>query len=351
MKKTPDNQITFYQSPDGSVNIEVLFAEENIWLTQKKMAELFDCSADNISLHLKNIYQENEIDQKATTEDFSAVQNEGGRNIERKTMMYSLEAVIAVGYRVSSERGAQFRQWATGILKNYIHKGYALDVNRMKYGSRFSARYFDELYEEIKDIRTSERRIYQKITDIYATAIDYSPKAYESKEFFATVQNKLHFAITGKTAAEIITNRVSSKKDKMGLTSWRRSPEGKIMPSDVVIAKNYLDKNELTHLNSIGNMYLDYAEIQAARRKAMTMKDWIEKLNAFLKFSEYEILTDAGKVSHEVAESLALGEYEKYKKIQDKNYISDFDRFAKKLLNRGRSIDKGRARRTDRIGS
>lgn len=332
MKKIPDNQIAFYQSPDGSINIEVLYAEENIWLPQKKMAELFDCSSDNISLHLKNIYNENELDQNSTTENFSIVQKEGGRNIQRKVKMYSLEAIIAVGYRVNSERGTQFRQWATEILKSYIHKGYALDSNRFKYGSRFSARYFDELYEEIKDIRTSERMIYQKITDIYATAIDYSPKAFESKQFFATVQNKLHFAITGQTAAEIITDRVSSKKEKMGLTSWRRSPQGKIMPSDAIIAKNYLDKKELEHLNRIGNMYLDYAEMQAARGKAMTMKDWIEKLNAFLKFSEYEILTNAGKISHEVAEELALGEYEKYRKVQDKNYISDFDNEVKKLL-------------------
>jgi hypothetical protein len=332
MKKLPDNQIAFYQSPDGSVNIEVLYAEENIWLTQKKMAELFDCSTDNISLHLKNIYQENEVNQKTTTEEFSVVQKEGGREIKRKTYFYSLEAIIAVGYRVNSERGTQFRQWATEILKSYIHKGYALDSDRFKYGSRFSARYFDELYEEIKDIRSSERMLYQKITDIYATAIDYSPKAYESKQFFATVQNKLHFAITGKTAAEIIQIRVSSKKEKMGLTSWRRSPNGKIMPSDVVIAKNYLDKKELTELNRIVNMYLDYAEMQAARGRAMTMKNWIEKLNAFLKFSEHEILTNAGKISHEVAEELALKEYEKYRSIQDKNYVSDFDREVKKIL-------------------
>jgi len=329
--KLPDNQIAFYESPDGTVKIEVLYAEENIWLTQKRMAELFDCSADNISLHLKNIYQENEVDQKSTTEEFSVVQKEGARKITRKVTFYSLEVIIAVGYRVGSERGMQFRQWATGILKKYIHKGYALDSNRMKYGSRFSTRYFDELYEEIKDIRTSERMMYQKITDIYATAIDYTPKAYESREFFATVQNKLHFAITGKTAAEIITERISSKKDKMGLTSWRRSPGGKIMPSDTVIAKNYLDKNELVNLNNIGNMYLDYAEMQAARGKAMTMKDWIQKLNAFLKFSEYEILMNAGKISHEVAVALAEGEYEKYRVIQDRNYISDFDCEVKKL--------------------
>jgi hypothetical protein len=265
MKKIPDNQIAFYQSPNGSVNIEVLFAEENIWLTQKKMAELFDTTPQNITQHLKNIYADNEIEEKATCKDFLQVQDEGERQVERNLTMYSLEAIIAVGYRVNSERGTQFRQWATGILKNYIHKGFALDSNRMKYGSRFSARYFDELYEEIKDIRTSERRIYQKITDIYATAVDYSPKASESKEFFATVQNKLHFAITGKTAAEIIVGRASSKKDKMGLTSWRRAPQGKIMPSDTIIAKNYLDKKELEHLNRIGNMYLDYAEMQAAR--------------------------------------------------------------------------------------
>ena len=332
MKKLPDNQIAFYQSPDGSVNIEVLYTEQNIWLTQKKMAELFNCSTDNISLHLKNIYQENEVDRKSTTEEFSAVQKEGEREVSRKVTFYSLEAIIAVGYRVNSERGTQFRQWATEILKSYIHKGYALDSNRFKYGSHFSARYFDELYEEIKDIRSSERMLYQKITDIYATAIDYSPKAYESKEFFATVQNKLHFAITGKTAAEIIQGRVSSKKQRMGLTSWRRSPNGKIMPSDVVIAKNYLDKKELMELNRIVNMYLDYAEMQAARGRAMTMKNWIEKLNAFLKFSEYEILMNAGKISHEVAEALAHEEYEKYRVIQDKNYISDFDREVKKLI-------------------
>lgn len=336
MKKIPDNQIVFYQSPDGSVNIEVFYTEENIWLTQKKIAELFDTTPQNITQHLKNIYVEGEADQKSTCKKSLQVQQEGNRKIRRNTAMYSLEAIIAVGYRVNSGRGTEFRQWATGILKNYIHKGYALDSNRFKYGSRFSTRYFDELYEEIQDIRTSERMIYQKITDIYATAIDYSSKAFETKQFFATVQNKLHFAITGETAAEIIIQRVSSKKDKMGLTSWRRSPQGKIMPSDVTIAKNYLNKKELEHLNRIGNMYLDYAEMQAARGRAMTMKEWIEKLNAFLKFSEYKILTNAGKISHEVAEALALDEYEKYKRVQDKNYLSDFDRDVKKLLKKAK---------------
>ncbi len=332
MKKITDNEIAFYKSEDGRVNIEVLFDVDNIWLSQKKIAELFNTTPQNITQHIKNIYKDSEVDKKATCKDFLQVQKEGKRDISRSVICYSLELVIAVGYRVSSERGAEFRAWATSILKSYIQKGYALDSNRMKYGSRFSARYFEDLYEEIKDIRTSERRIYQKITDIYATAVDYSPAAYESKKFFATVQNKLHFAITGKTAAEIVTERVSSKKDQMGLTSWRKYPQGKVMQSDVTIAKNYLDKKELEHLNRIGNMYLDYAEMQAARGKTMAMLDWVEKLNAFLKFSEYEILNNAGKVSHEVAEVLALGEYEKYRIQQDKNYISDLDREVKKLL-------------------
>lgn len=330
--KISDNQLVFYQTPDGSVNIEVKYSEENVWLPQRKIADLFSTTPQNITQHLKNIYSEYELDKKSTCKNFLQVQSEGNRNIERNVTMYSLEAIIAIGYRVNSERGTQFRQWATEILKSYIHKGYVLDDYRFKYGSRFSTRYFDDLYEEIKDIRTSERMVYQKITDIYATSIDYSPIAYESRQFFATVQNKLHFAITGKTAAEIIADRVSIKKDKMGLTSWRKSPQGKIMPSDVVIAKNYLNRKELQHLNHIGNMYLDYAELQAIKQKPMTMNDWIEKLNSFLKFGEYEILTNAGKISHEVAESLALGEYEKFKKIQDKNYISDFDREVKKLL-------------------
>ena len=330
--KIPDNQIVFYQSQDGAIHLEVMYAEENIWLNQKTMAELFGCTTDNISLHLKNIYKEKELDEKATVEDFSVVQKEGTREVQRVNKFYSLDAIIAVGYRINSDRGREFRTWATQILKNYIHKGYALDSNRMKYGSRFSTRYFDELYEEIRDIRTSERMIYQKITDIYATSFDYSSNAPETKDFFATVQNKLHFAITGKTAAEIIAQRVDSNKDNMGLTSWRKSPKGKIMPSDVVTAKNYLNKEELKNLNRIGNMYLDYAEIQAAKGKVMNMKDWIKKLDAFLKFSEYEILTNAGKISHEVAQELALKEYEKFKPIQDKNYVSDFDCEVQKLL-------------------
>ncbi len=331
-KKLADNQISVYQTPDGSINIEVLYANENIWLSQKRMAELFGCTADNISLHLKNIYQEKELDAVATAEEFSVVQKEGTREVSRTVTCYSLEAIIAVGYRVNSEQGTQFRQWAINILQQYIHKGFALDADRFKYGSRFSTRFFDDLLEEIRDIRSSERMAYQKITDIYATSIDYSAKAEDTKNFFATVQNKLHFAITGKTAAEIVVERVDSAKPHAGLTSWRKGPQGKILPSDVVVAKNYLDKAELDHLNRIVTMYLDYAELQAVRRKPMYMKDWIEKLDAFLKFSEYEILTNSGSISHEVAKALALQHFENFRKIQDAEYISDFDREVKVLL-------------------
>lgn len=324
--KKIDNEITFYNSPDGKVTIEVLYADENIWLTQKKMSELFETSPQNITLHLKNIYNEGELEQGATCKDYLQVQKEGSREVSRNLTYYSLEAIIAVGYRVKSERGTQFRQWATSILQNYIHKGFAIDSDRFKYGSKFSTRFFDELLEEIRDIRASERMSYQKITDIYATSIDYSPKTETAKTFFAAVQNKLHFAITGKTAAEIISERADSNKPNMGLTSWRKGPEGKIMPSDVSVAKNYLDKEEIDYLNRIVTMYLDYAELQAIKRKPMYMKDWSEKLNAFLEFNEHEILTNAGKVSHEVAKTLALKEYEEFRKIQDKDYISDFDR-------------------------
>ena len=330
-KNLPDNQITVYQTPDGKINIEVLYANENIWMPQKRMAELFGCTADNISLHLKNIYQEKELDESSTTEEFSVVQSEGNREVIRIVRCYSLEAIIAVGYRVNSERGTQFRQWAITILQQYIHKGFAIDSDRFKYGSRFSTRYFDDLLEEIRDIRSSERMAYQKITDIYATSIDYSPKAEDTKQFFAIVQNKLHFAITGQTAAEIIATRAKSDKSNMGMTSWRKGHGGKILPGDVAIAKNYLDKPELDHLNRIVTMYLDYAELQAVRNKPMYMKDWIEKLNAFLKFSEYEILTNAGPITHEIALALANKEYKIFKKIQDINYISDFDKEIKRI--------------------
>ncbi len=327
----PENQITFYQTADGKVNIEVLFADKNIWLTQKKMAELFAVDRSVITKHLKKIFAEGELDEKSVCANYAHTAEDGK---SYQTRFYSLESIIAAGYRVNSARGTQFRQWAIGILQKYIHKGFAIDSDRFKHGSRFDARYFDDLLEEIRDIRSSERMAYQKITDLYATSIDYSAKTEETHKFFATVQNKLHFAITGQTAAEIIAERSDSNKPHMGLTSWRKGPQGKILPSDVVVAKNYLQQPELEHLNRIVSMYLDYAELQAVRQKPMYMKDWIEKLNAFLKFNEHEILTNAGTISHDVAQALVMEKYEVFKKKQDAHYVSDFDKQVKQLLAR-----------------
>jgi hypothetical protein len=323
-----NNQITIYETPDGKVRIEVRFEHENLWLSQKLMAQLFDCTTDNISLHLKNIFKSGELDKNSVTEDYSVTASDG-KNY--KTKFYSLEAIIAVGYRVNSDRGAQFRIWATERLKNYILKGYDIDSERFKYGSRFDRRYFEALLEEIREIRASERMVYQKITDIYATAADYSPNTAEAERFFATVQNKMHFAITGHTAAEIIAERADKNKAHMGLTTWRKSPSGKILKSDIKIAKNYLSKQELKEMNHIVDMYLDYAELQASRGRLMKMRDWEEKLNAFLQFNDYEILKNKGRISREVALALAEKEYESFRVVQDKNYVSDFDNIVRKL--------------------
>ncbi|MBX9585947.1 MAG: virulence RhuM family protein [Gammaproteobacteria bacterium] len=331
----PPSEIVFYETQDGKISIAVRFENENIWLTQKHMAELFDCSTDNVSLHLKNIYTAGELTLNSTTEKFSVVQQEGNRSITRSVLFYNLEAVIAVGYRVNSERGIAFRTWATDKLKNYIFKGFAIDSERFKKGSKFDARFFDELLEEIREIRASERMAYQKITDIYATSVDYLSSSNNAQKFFATVQNKLHFAITGNTAAEIIADRAQASKPNMGLTTWRKAPDGKIFLSDVTIAKNYLSKDEILQLNRIVNMYIDYAEFQAARGKVMATKDWIEKLDVFLKYNEQEILSDLGTVSHEVAVALAEKEYDVFRKKQDQLHKSDFDKLveAGKLVN------------------
>lgn len=331
MIKSADNQLVIFNAPDGGITLEVLFSDNNVWLSQKKIAELYDTTPQNIIIHLKNIYSANELNDRATCKDSLQVQNEGNRQVNRHIKLYSLEAILAVGYRVNSPRGIQFRQWATEILHNYVYKGFAIDADRFKYGSKFSTRFFDELLEEIRDIRASERMAYQKITDIYATSIDYFKDAEITKTFFATVQNKLHFAITGHTAAEIIAERADSKRPNMGLTTWKRAPKGKIMLSDTVVAKNYLKQDEISHLNRIVSMYIDYAELQAARHIPMKMTDWADKLNAFLQFNEFDILNNAGKVSHAVAEKLAAKEYEKFRPIQDANYISDFDREVEKL--------------------
>ena len=328
MEKISDNQLIMFQAPDGGVSIEVLYENDNVWLSQKRMAELYDIDRSVITKHLKNIFSEGELDENSVCANFAHTAEDGKTY---NTNFYSLEAILAVGYRVNSPRGTQFRQWATEILHNYVYKGFAIDSDRFKYGSKFSTRFFDELLEEIRDIRASERMAYQKITDIYATSIDYSKDVEITKTFFATVQNKLHFAITGHTAAEIITSRADSEKPHMGLTTWKRAPKGKIMLSDTVVAKNYLSKEEISHLNRIVSMYIDYAELQAVRHIPMKMADWVDKLNAFLKFSEYDILNNAGKVSHAVAEALATKEYEKFRKIQDANYVSDFDREIEQL--------------------
>ena len=327
-RKLQDNQIAIYETEDGKIKIGVLFFEENLWLTQKLMAELFETTTPNVNMHLKSIFKEKELEQEAVIKDFLITASDGKKY---KTKHYSIEAIIAIGYRVNTIRGIQFRIWATDKLKNYIIKGWALDKDRFIHGSRFDARYFDELMEDIREIRASERMSYQKITDIYATSIDYSANVEETKKFFATVQNKLHFAITGQTAAEIIVSRASKTKQYMGLTTWKKFPKGKIRKSDAGIAKNYLQKDEIKNLNHIVDMYLDYAELQASRGRPMYMKNWIEKLNAFLKFSEYEILNDRGKISHEVAIALAEKEFDAFRVKQDVNYFSDFDKIIKKL--------------------
>lgn len=313
----------------GEDTIEVRVQDENIWLTQKLIAKLFEVEVNTVNYHIKEIFNSGEQEEKSTIRKFRIVQKEGKRSVERELDFYNLDMIISVGYRVNSERAVQFRQWATRILKDFAVKGYVLDDVRLKNGAYLSPQYFRDLILEIRDIRESERNFYQQITDIYSTAINYDLHAQTTKEFFAAVQNKLHYSVHGNTAAELIMKRADAKKDHMGLTTWKKAPDGKILKSDVTIAKNYLQKEEIKALNRIVTMYLDYAEDQAENAIPMTMKDWAEKLNAFLKFNQKDILEDFGKVSSEVARSFAESEFEKYKVIQDRNYISDFDRLVK----------------------
>jgi len=320
----------------GENAIEVRIAEETVWLTQKLMAILFEVSVPTINEHLSNLFNQREIQQMATIRNFRIVQNEGGREVSRNTEFYNLEAIIAVGFRVNSTRAIQFRQWANGVLQDFAIRGYVLDKERLKNGSFFNKAYFDNLLEEIREIRASERRFYQKITDIYATAMDYNPKEPITQTFFAEVQNKLHFAIHGHTAAELIVKRADSSKNRMGLTTWKNTPHGKILKPDVVIAKNYLTEEELRSLDRFITMYLDYAEDRAQRNILMTMKDWAEKLNAFLQFNERDILDHPGKVSQEVAKAFAESEFEKYRIVQDRVFESDFDRHIKGVLEHSR---------------
>ncbi len=309
--------------------VEVRFQDETVWLSQKMIAQLFQCSIDNISLHLKNIFNDGELEKESVIEEFSITASDGKKY---KTKHYNLDAIISVGYRVNSKRATQFRKWATTVLKEFAIKGFVIDKERLKNEGYLGQNYFDELLEIIREIRASERKFYQRITDIYATSLDYDPDSALSKTFFATVQNKMHYAIHGKTAAELIKERADSTKPYMGLTNWKKSPKGKILKSDVSIAKNYLNKNEIETLNRIVNMYLDYAEDQAKRKFPMTMEDWINKLDAFLQFNEREILDNQGKVSAEVAKSFSESEWEKYRIVQDQLFESDFDRELNKFL-------------------
>ena len=315
--------------------IQVRFENGDLWLTQKAMSELYNCSSDNIGLHLKNIYNDLELDRNSTTEDFSVVQKEGTREVTRKLKYYNLDAVISVGYRVNSYKAIQFRRWATKILKEFSKKGYIIDKKRMANGAFFDEDYYDSLLAEIKEIRLSERRFYQKITDIYATSVDYDKSSPTTIKFFKKVQNKMHYAVSHQTAAEIIYNRANAEKEHMGLTSWKNSPDGKILETDVVVAKNYLSKDELESLERIVSAFLDLAEDRAKRNIPMTMEDWATRIDKFLLADDRDILKDAGKISHEIACDKALTEFEKYRVKQDKLYKSDFDLLLEEMENQG----------------
>ena len=307
----------------GEDSIEVHVQDGEVWLTQDGIAQLFDVDRSVVTKHLKNIFQDGELTEEATRAKFAQVADNG------KTYQYNfyaLPAIIAVGYRTNSSRAVQFRQWATKVLETFTKQGYVLDKERLTNGQIFDESYFDHLISEIQEIRASERRFYQKITDIYATAVDYSLDSKTTKDFFATVQNKMHYAVHGSTAAEVIMSRADHTKEHMGLTSWKNAPNGKIVKADVSVAKNYLFQDELQELNEIVTMYLDYATRQARRHVPMTMEDWASKLDAFLQFNDAEILQDKGKVTAAIAKAFAESEFEKYRVIQDKNYQSDFDR-------------------------
>jgi len=325
----PDKQSNFllYTGNDGKINVEVFLKDETVWLTQKAMGSLFGVESHTITYHLKEIFRSGELDEKVTTRKIRAVQNEGKRQVTRKLDFYNLDAIISVGYRVNSYQATQFRIWATRTLKEYIIKGFVLDDERLKQGKQvFGKDYFDELLERIREIRASERRFYQKITDIYTLSADYDKNAPITKEFFATVQNKLHWAITGKTAAEIIYDSADATKIYMGLTNWKHAPDGKVLKSDVAVAKNYLSEAHIKELNQIVSAYLDLAENRAQRQILMKMTDWIEFLHNFLELSNYPILKDKVKVPALEAKLKAGQEYEEYRVTQDKDFISDFDK-------------------------
>ena len=322
------NNFVIFQTASGKVNIDVFFQNETLWLTQKKMAELFEVNVPAISKHLKNIFEEGELSEKSVISILETTAEDGKKY---KTKYYNLNAILAVGYRINSQRAIEFRKWASTVLHDFVIKGFAMDDERLKQIKHFGKDYFDEMLERIREIRMSERRLYQKITDIYALSADYDSQSGITKQFFATVQNKLHWAIAGKTAAEIIYSEADHKKIFMGLKTWKNAPRGKILKSDVTVAKNYLNEEHINKLNRIVTSYLDIAESKAENRQVMNMKDWDAYLQQFLEISDYPILTDSGKVSMLEAKLKAEAEYDKFRVIQDQNYVSDFDQMIKQI--------------------
>jgi len=334
----PEGEIILYRTAEGAARIEVLYEGETFWLNQRRIAELFGVEVPTISYHLKEIYASGELAETATVRRIRRVQREGNRDVSREIEFYNLDAIISVGYRVNSAQATQFRIWATQTLKEFIIKGFVLDDERLKLNRRFGKDYFDELLERIREIRASERRFYLKITDIYEQcSIDYDKDAAITQTFFKTVQNKLHWAVTGQTAAELIAERADANKPSMGLTNWQNAPAGKVLKSDVSVAKNYLVEPEIKELERIVGMYLDYAENQAARRIPMRMAEWVNRLEAFLAFNEYEVLTNAGKVSAEVAKRLAEEQYSVFRVRQDETFVGDFEREVKRIEGQART--------------
>ena len=329
---TETNNIVFYQTENADVVVNVVYKDETFWLSQKAMAALFDVNTQAITKHLSNIYEEQELVKASTCSILEQVQKEGNRNVKRSVEFYNLDAIIAVGYRVNSKKATKFRQWATKTLREYITKGFVLNEKLLKNGKQFGQDYFDELLEKIREIRASERRAYQKITDIFEQcSCDYDKDSETTKNFYAFVQNKLHFAVSGNTAAEIVYNRADSQKEHMGLTSWKNSPNGKIYKSDVTIAKNYLNEKEISRLNRLVTMFIDYAELQAEDGNLMKMQDCVDAVNMFLQSNRQKVLESKGKISHEQAIEKAHHEYEIFRVIQDREYISEFDRQTKRI--------------------
>lgn len=327
MEGRQQHDIVLYQIDETNICISVVFEDETFWLTQKAMAELFECSSDNISLHLKNIFKEEELQENSTTEYFSVVQKEGNRDVCRNAKHYNLDAIIAVGYRVNSKKATRFRQWATKTLKEYITKGFVLNDEFLKNGKPFGKDYFDELLEKIREIRASERRAYQKIADVFEQcSYDYDKNSETTKAFYAFVQNKLHFAVTGKTAAELIYERANAELPTMGLTTWKGAPNSKIFKSDIPIAKNYLNEKELSRLNRLVTMFIDYAELMAEDEILMSMQDWLEQTDQFLSNNRRNVLEGKGKISHKQALEKAGKEYDIFRVKQDQEYISQFDK-------------------------